>query len=93
MAESGYRSAPGLLKYGLVGRAIITTAIASPASNDKTSIVLTHLRVRTLVVDFQQRAITDRFYFAPLTHLLIASNVRAATRASVEEVFQERSGK
>ena len=65
MAESDYRSTPGLLKYGLAGRAIMTTAIASPAKNDKTSIVLTHLRVRTLVVDFQQRAITDRFYFAP----------------------------
>jgi hypothetical protein len=52
MAESGYRSAPGLLKYGLVGRAIITTAIASPASNDKTSIVLTHLRASNLAIDF-----------------------------------------
>jgi hypothetical protein len=71
MAESGYRSAPGLLKYDLVGRAIITTAIASPANNDKTSIVLTHLRVRTLVVDFQQRAIQDLFYFAPRDALAI----------------------
>src|SRR5580692_2762670 len=45
IAELRYRSTPGLLKYDLVGRAIITTAIASPANNDKTSIVLTHLRV------------------------------------------------
>jgi hypothetical protein len=52
MAERGYRSTLGLLRYGLAGRAIITTAIASPASNDKTSILLTHLRVRDLAVDF-----------------------------------------
>ena len=52
VAERGYRSTLGLLKYGLAGRAIMTTAIASPASNDKTSIVLTHLRVSDLAVDF-----------------------------------------
>jgi hypothetical protein len=52
VAERGYRSTLGLLKYGLAGRAIITTAIASPASNDKTSIILTHLRVSDLAVDF-----------------------------------------
>jgi hypothetical protein len=50
--ERGYRSTLGLLKYGLAGRAIITTAIASPASNDRTSILLTHLRVWDLAVDF-----------------------------------------
>jgi len=52
MAERSYRSTPGLLRYGLAGRAIITIAIASPANNDKTSILLTHLRVRDLAVDF-----------------------------------------
>jgi hypothetical protein len=51
-ADRGYRSTLGLLKYGLAGRAIITTAIANPASNDKTSILLTHLRVSDLAVDF-----------------------------------------
>jgi len=52
VAERGYRSTLGLLKYGRAGRAIMTTAIASPASNDKISIVLTHLRVSDLAVDF-----------------------------------------
>jgi len=47
VGRSGYRSTLGLLEYGLAGRAIITIAIASPANNDKTSILLTHLRVRT----------------------------------------------
>jgi len=52
VADRGYRSTLCLLKYGLAGRAIMTTAIASPASNDRTSIVLTHLRVSDLAVDF-----------------------------------------
>jgi hypothetical protein len=45
------------LKYGFAGRAIITIAIATPASNDKNSIILTHLRVPAVPVDFRQRAI------------------------------------
>jgi len=52
VADRGYRSTLGLLKYGLAGRAIITTAIANPASNDRTSILLTHLRLSDLPVDF-----------------------------------------
>jgi len=65
MAERGYRSTPGLLKYGLAGRAIITAAIASPAKSDKTTIVLTHLRVRDLAVDFN----SARFKIdCPLAH-------------------------
>jgi hypothetical protein len=52
VADRGYRSTLGLLKYGLAGRAIMTTAIANPASNDRTSILLTHLRLSDLAVDF-----------------------------------------
>jgi len=38
-----YCSALGRLKYGLTGNAIIQIAIASPASNDMTSIILSYL--------------------------------------------------
>jgi hypothetical protein len=67
-----YRSTPGLLKYGLAGFAIITIAIATPASNDKNSILLTHLRVQTL------RSISNSARFRSIIlwltepHLLIA---------------------
>lgn len=83
VADRGYRSTLGLLKYGLAGRAIMTTAIASPASNDKTSIVLTHLRVRTLRSIYNSARFRVDCPFASEPHQLIASAF-VATRASVE---------
>ena len=91
--DRAYRSTLGLLKYGLAGRAIITTAIASPASNDKTSILVTHLRLRTLWWISNSARFKVDCPLLPGSHLLIACAFRAATRASVYEGTQERFGK
>jgi hypothetical protein len=95
--RSSYRSTLDLLEYGLAGRAIITTAIASPANNDKTSILLTHLRVRTFVDRFP----TARDFKVDCPFSTGSPNrtcettcaFRAVTRASIYEVTQERCGK
>jgi hypothetical protein len=70
------------LKYGFAGRAIITIAIATPASNDKTSIILTHLRVPAIPADFQQRAIQVDCPSVRRSALANRSCVDPATRAS-----------
>jgi hypothetical protein len=63
VAEQSYRSTPGLLKYGLAGRAIITIAIATPANRDKTSILLTHFTRADLLRSIEQRATSGRLFF------------------------------
>ena len=89
-----YRSTLGLLKYGLAGRAIITIAIATPASNDKNSILLTHLRVPTLRSIFlTARYLRSIVLWLIEPHLQTDCAFRAATRASVGEVVEERCGK
>jgi hypothetical protein len=98
VSRLGYRSTLGLLEYGLAGRAIITIAIASPANNDKTSILLTHLRARSFSINFQQRAILKSILLFSLftgspNRTCQSLCVRAAARASVYEVTQERCGK
>jgi hypothetical protein len=94
MAERSYRSTPGLSKYGLAGRAIITIAIATPANRDRTSITLNSLHACGSFCDRSNSARYQvDFSFAHRAALANRSCVRGATRASVEEVIQERCGK
>ena len=91
-AERGYRSTPGLLKYGLAGRAIITIAIATPANKDRTSIILTHLRA----CGSCGRSNSARFQVdCPSARRAALANRRCArgeTRASVRKFSRERCG-
>jgi len=96
MAERGYRSAFGLLYKGLAGPATITIAITTPASKDTASIIMIMFRTRfraRIPRSIRQRAISGRLSFALPSARASRSCVRAATRASVEEVTQERFGK
>src|SRR5260370_9999026 len=88
-ALHGYRSVLGLLKYSRDCPAIITTAIATPASNEIVSIIIlvAHLCLRGA---FFRHRVTN-CQFSSFSSLRI---VRSRSEPHLQgEVFQERCGK